>query len=339
MSLETHTQLQRPRAECADGIAINETTGLVTKPFFLVGSERSGTTLTRLMFDHHPLIAFFFEFEYAVDMMPESEGWPDLREYYEFLRPDRIFQAANVVIDEKLDYPHLVDSFLRRKRDRDNKPLVGATVHRHFDRLLRIWPDARFIHIVRDGRDVARSVIEMGWAGNMYTAVEGWIEAEMLWSRLCRDLPADRWTEIRYEALVSRPEATLTRVCEFLGVPYDPAMLDYHKYTTYGPPSPKASGQWKFKLSPDEIRLAEARIRDMLTERDYELSGHSPLEVSPAMARWLRLHNRCCRAMFRRRRYGLGLFLAQWVTRRFGPRSWQLRVQERINVIDTKYLK
>ena len=87
-------------------LAVNDqSVDMLPSPFFLVGAERSGTTLTRLMFDSHPLIAFFFEFEYSVDMMPEAQGWPDLREYHEFLRPDRIFQAANVVINEGARLP------------------------------------------------------------------------------------------------------------------------------------------------------------------------------------------------------------------------------------------
>ncbi len=337
--MNEHTATARVRFADATPDIDNHHPDMVQEPFFLVGCTRSGTTLTRLMLDHHPLLAFFFEFEYAVEKMPDHEGWPDLHEYREFLRQDRIFQAAKVVIDAELDYPRLIDSFLRQKQDRDGKPLVGATVHHHFDRLLRIWPDARFIHIVRDGRDVARSSIEMGWAGNIYTAVERWIEAELLWSKVRSQLPADRSIEIRYEALVSAPQTTLTRVCEFLGVPYDSAMLDYPAHTTYGPPSPKAAGQWKSKLSPNEVRLAEARIGDMLIERGYELSGYPPLEVSPAMARRLQIHSRYNCLKFRRKRFGTGLVLADWVTRRCGPRSMQRRVKERINAIETKYLK
>ena len=92
------------------------------------------------------------------------------------------------------------------------------------------------------------------------------------------------------------------------------------------------------ELSPNEIRLAEARIGQMLTERGYELSGHPPLEVTPAKARRLRLHSRYYRAMFRRSRYGNALFLADAVARRFGPRSWQLKIKQWINAIETSLL-
>src|SRR5262245_48875713 len=76
--------------------------GMIVQPVFLVGSERSGTTLTRLMLDHHPQIAFFFEFEYAVDWMPDSGGWPDLDAYFNSLEMDRTFQMAELTIDRSL---------------------------------------------------------------------------------------------------------------------------------------------------------------------------------------------------------------------------------------------
>jgi hypothetical protein len=303
---------------------------LVEQPLFLVGSERSGTTLLRLMLDHHPRIAFLFEFEYSVRFIPD-EGWPDLHEYHAFLESIYFSEETNMIIDKSLDYPHLIDSFLRQKRERDGKPLVGATVHYDFDRLLRIWPDARFIHLVRDGRDVARSIIEMGWAGNMYTAVDRWIDAEQLWSRVSQVVPSSRRIELQFEALVSEPEATLTKLCEFIGVSYDPAMLDYTKSTKFDPPSTKSIGQWKRKLSPKEVCLAEARIGTMLADRGYESSGYPPLTVTPLMARWLRIQDRWYRAMFRRRRYGIGLFLADFLTRRFDlTRTFRPRIERRL---------
>lgn len=139
---------------------------LITQPIFLVGAERSGTTVLRLMLDHHPQLAWHSEFEYAVDRISETGEWPHIDEYHQWLAKQRIFLDLDFKLDHTLTYPQLINSFLVQKRDRDHKPIVGATVHRHFDKVLSIWPDARFIHIVRDGRDVARSCIGMGWAGN-----------------------------------------------------------------------------------------------------------------------------------------------------------------------------
>src|SRR5262245_28549711 len=142
-------------------------TAMIERPVFLVGAERSGTTLLRLMLDHHPQIAFHFEFEFAVDRISLDGVLPALVDYHRWLISNRVFQHAGWSIDPELDYPHLVDSFLRQKQQlAGGKRLVGATVHRNFQHLRSIWPDARFVHIVRDGRDVSRSVVMMGWAGN-----------------------------------------------------------------------------------------------------------------------------------------------------------------------------
>ena len=316
---------------------MNQTGDLIKQPIFLVGAERSGTTLLRMMLDAHPQISFFYEFEYAVNRVPDPQGWPDLRHYRAYLEADRIFQDAQqevgLTIDTSLDYPHLVDSFLRQKQARDGKPFVGATIHGHFDRLRRIWPDARFIHIVRDGRDVGRSCMEKGWAGNMYMAVSPWMEVETLWKNMVKELPANCWIDVRYESLVSEPEATLTQLCTFVGVSFDPAMFNYPKNSTYGPPSPKMIGQWKRKLPPKAVQLAEARIAALLLERGYELSDFPALKVTPAMARWLRFQSRWFCAMFRRKQYGNALFLSDLVARRLGPRSWQAQVQMQLDAV------
>lgn len=312
---------------------------VLDRPVFMVGAERSGSTLLRLMLDHHPEIAFFFEFEYSVSRMPEASGWPDLAEYYEFLEGDRIFRAARLAVDRSLDYPHLIDSFLRQKRDRDGKPLVGAVVHYEYDRLLRIWPDARFIHILRDGRDVARSVIANGLAGNMYTAARTWDRAERLWSAFSRELPAGRWIEVRYEDLATKTEATLGRVCEFMGVSYDPAMLSYSEHSTYQAPSSTKVSQWKAKATPDEVRLAEVLIGDLLAERGYESSGYPPLKITGAMAARLKLQDRLYRLQHRRRIYGIRTWLAELIARRMKIRPWHKALQQKINDIEDSLCK
>jgi hypothetical protein len=292
------------------------------------------------MLDSHPKIAFLFEFQYAVTLMPEFPGWPDLDEYYTYLESDYMFQAAQLTIDKSLNYPKLINSFLCQKQDRDGKPLVGATVHYEFDKLLRIWPDAAFIHIIRDGRDVGRSVMELGWAGNMYVAVQRWIDAEALWSRLRQKLPAGQSIEVRYETLVSEPESTLSEICEFAGVPYHSAMLEYpSRGSTYASPSPKGIGQWKTKLPRRQVQLAEARIATLLTERGYELSGYPLLKVTRMMEKQLWFQNRVACAMASRRRSGTVLFLAELMARKLGLRSWQKRIARRLREHQDEVIK
>src|SRR5688572_23588798 len=101
------------------------------------------------MLDSHPELAFRYEFELAVEAMPDDERFPELDAYYEFLSNLR-WVGAPPRIDRTLDYPGLVRSFLEQKRVADGKRRVGAIVHKHFVRLPRIWPDARYVHLVRD---------------------------------------------------------------------------------------------------------------------------------------------------------------------------------------------
>ncbi|WP_013323989.1 sulfotransferase family protein [Gloeothece verrucosa] len=311
----------------------------IESPIFLVGAERSGTTLLRLMLDHHTQIAFNSEFDYVIEQVSDSGDWPELEQYYEFLDFMRYFPEASYEIDRSLSYPELVNSFLVQKKNQAGKPIVGATVHHHFDRLLWIWPKARFIHIIRDPRDVARSCIGMGWSGNVWTGVDRWLEAEKIWENLQQRIPEDRKIEIKYEILIKDFAATLTRICEFIGVPYDEAMLDYAKKTTYKSPNSSLVQQWKTKLSKQQIRLVESKIGKRLTERGYELSGLPPLTVTPLMERQLKLQDWWYRFQWRIKRFGLPLFLSDFLSRRLRIEGWQKQVKYKMNAIAINYLQ
>jgi Sulfotransferase family len=308
-------------------------------PTFLVGAERSGTTVLRVMLKHHPLLAWCQEFEYTVDLMTDRQNWPNLDSYYEYLEVHRVFRMMEFEIDRSLDYPDLIDSFLTQQRDRMGKPIIGATVHRHFDRVLRIWPDARFIHLTRDARDVARSCIGMGWAGNVWTGVERWIEAEQLWGQMCKSLPEDRRIEVTYEALITDTIPTLTRLCEFMGVAYDPAMLDYEGTSTYEAPDPSLIQQWRRKLSQHEIQLVESRVSQMLEERGYELSGLPLLTVTPMMEKKLRVQDWYGRVQHRLEVFGLPMFFADFLSRRLKLKGWQKQLRFKMNAIEISRLK
>lgn len=317
---------------------MNLDSSLVIQPIFLVGAERSGTTMLRLMLDHHPQIAWCSEFEYAVDLIEIGE-WPNLDEYHEWLASERIFIESGFKVDLSLTYPQLVNSFLVQKRDRDHKSIIGATIHRHFDKVLFVWPDARFIHIIRDGRDVARSCIGMGWAGNLWTGVKRWIDAERLWENFSRRVPAERKIEITYETLISEPVEILTSLCNFIGVPYNEEMLSYHKYTTYDYPDPRFAQQWQYKLSDLEIQLVESQIVNMLEERDYELSGLPIIHISSLTERWLKFQDWWYRWNFRLQRYGLLLFIEDYLSRRLKIGPWQKQVKQKVMAIENRHLK
>jgi sulfotransferase family protein len=300
---------------------------------FLVGSERSGTTLLRLMLDHHPEIAFEKEFDFVVTQVSDIGAFPRLDAYLEWLATVR---GADYAIDRSLDYRQLVNDFLRQKQAASNgKPHVGATVHRNFDRLRFIWPDARYIHLVRDPRDVSRSVVQKGWAGNVYQASEFWIQAENCWDSLVPQLTSAQMTEIHYEDLVMRTEAVLTEICRFVGVAYSNEMLGYRADAPqYPSPDPRLVALWRTTLAPRDVALVEARTARLMETRGYALSGHPRANVGRLKHEVLL---RC--AQLRRLRTRLGMLgprvLAMDVIgRRLGLRKLAMRAQTRINAVE-----
>jgi hypothetical protein len=307
--------------------------------YFLIGAERSGTTVLRLMLDHHPHVAWVEEFEYAVERLGDDGTYPELRSYYAWLDLHRIFRASGFVIDANLDYVGLMESFMQQRQRARGKAIVGATVHRHFDRVRFLWRAPRYIYLYRDGRDVARSCIQMGWAGNVYVGVERWIQAETLWQRLRPTLSCEQNIEIRYESLMQQPTRELQRLCEWMGLEYDVKMLEYPNDTTYTAPDPHLAQQWQHTLSPRDVRRLEARIGDMLRARGYMLSGLPPYRVTRAEQAWLRVQDRLARIYFRMARFGLRLWSLDVLTRRLHWESARRRVQLQLDEIDTAHLK
>jgi hypothetical protein len=305
-----------------------------------VGSECSGTTMLRLMLDGHPEIACASEMEFAVSELP-AEGWPPVESYVDWLQTSRIFLDTGFRADRRLPYPELMNSFLRQKLDwgGPGKHIVGGTLHRHFDRVLRLWPEARFIHLVRDPRDVAASCKEMGWAGNAWAGVEPWIATETLWEALRMGLPPQQYTELSFEDLCCDPVGALTGLCRFLGVRFHPAMLDYPKRTTYPFPEPDLAEEWKRGMAPEDVRLVEARAGALLEGRGYTASGLPRLTVTPSMERRLRRQDRWGRVRCGIRRYGLGNMVAGYVSRRLGLQGMQKRVRTWRHTIDQAHLK
>ncbi len=323
---------------------------MIERPIFLVGSERSGTTLLRLMLDSHPDILFWAEFEYATDLVNDAGNFPKLPDYYKWLQTNRNFLMDGLVIDRRLGYSALVNSFLRQFQQfgsNESKPLVGATVHHNFDRLLRIWPNARFIHIVRDGRDVSRSCVKMGWAGDGWHGARRWLTAEKLWDEMKLKVPAEDRLEVRFENLVENTAETLDSVCRFIGddvaspmeIRYHPDMMNYAVGTDYGLPDSSLVNQWHSKLSKREIQLIEARIAPLLVDRDYRLSGLPAVRVSKADRILLKVQNKWGILSRRARKYGIPLMSADLIARRLKLKRLSDRINKELSVIDIKSMK
>jgi hypothetical protein len=208
---------------------------------FVVGVARSGTTLLRLMLDAHPELAIPPEThfagrvirafgpggggsEQALDAMVSSPFWSDFGISAAELR--------RTAADLSQEGPGLLlRCFYEAYADRFDKPRWGDKTPPYLDQMLSIQqalPEACFIHVIRDGRDVALSIMPLWFGPNtVEDAARQWTNRIAGARKQASEL--DRYAEVRYEDLVRDPAATLRRLCDLLALPWDKAMLDYHR--------------------------------------------------------------------------------------------------------------
>lgn len=302
---------------------------MVAEPTFLVGAEQSGSTLLRLMLDSHPEVAFAEQIDCLIEAIGADGSLPSLSDFKIHLTNYPAFVHSGFDLDESVDFAEAVNRFLQGRQISKGASTVGATVHRHFVRALTLWPEARFIHLLRDPRDVGPARMAEGLAGNIWHALDRWVQTEDEWATLSRIVPADRLMTVRFEDLISDHDSTLTSVCRFLGVDYTSQMLRYTQDTDYQEPCHRLAGDWRDTLTEREVRLAEARVGRRLTEAGFQPSGLPPLTVTDRDLRRLQRTDRVGRAVRRVGSYGVRLTVADIAARRVGTESMQesLRVQ------------
>ena len=164
----------------------------------------------------------------------------------------------------------------------DRPPRIGEGVPHTLERLLRVFPDAQFLHIYRDGCDVVRSHLSGGFMNSVEEAGERWLHV----IRQSRNFVArhpERCHEVRYEDLITKSEPTVRGVCAFLGLEFEPAMLSsersagalgdvpewYWHQQVAAPINPKNSGKSRTYFSADEKRALQGIIGDELASLGY----------------------------------------------------------------------
>lgn len=310
---------------------------MLNPPIFVIGPLRSGTTLLRLMLNRHSKLHFFGEFEGAVSQI-NGIHWPKLDAYYDFCQTDRQMLDLDLSVDRSLSYPELVASFLAELESRSEKPFIGASVHSRIDMLPEIWPSASFIHLLRDPRDVARSCIGMGWVGNVYYGADYWIKSEKRALSVAQQVSRKQYFTVRYEELVGNPEHELGKLCDFIGIGYEPNMLNVDESSTYSRPDARYANQWERKLSQKQIVWVENKCYGQMLEKGYEPKFERKL-LNPVEKLALSIHNRLFRARHGIRRYGPGIWFSNTASRLVRNTKWQRAVQLRKNEIDRQYLK
>jgi hypothetical protein len=310
----------------------------MTSPVFILGALRSGTTLFRLMLDSHRDVANPGEVDFLFKYLKVDPAGGRWSYDVQAVRKDRIFQSFGLDIPSLEDGKEIVLRLTQQIIAHGSARLVTLNIHGHLDKALALYPSAKVVHLIRDPRDVAKSCIGMGWAGNTYYGVDQWLDTEQNWDCNVARLGREHVMQLHYEDLITDTPRQLKEVCRFIGVPFSTDMLNYPAHSTYERPDPSAVQLWKKNLSAREIALAEIKTKPLLLSRGYCLSGH-PLDPPGALERnRLFLQNKIYKWNFSRRRYGLFNCLMEKITREFA-RSHHYVFAQRINEIANRYLQ
>jgi hypothetical protein len=282
---------------------------------FVVGVPRSGTTLLRLMLDAHPELAIPPETHFipaviralrrggsadrVADRITQHRRWADFGLDAEELR-------ARIRALDPLEAGPAVRAFYELYAEGQAKPRWGDKTPGYATKMRRIakaLPEARFIHVIRDGRDVVASQARRSRRPlPVDIAARRW--KRRILSTRNRAQGVEHYAEVRYEELVADTEATLRRVCALVELPFDEAMLGYHEDAEERlaeidrdlparrgrqdlgagpriaaharadqPPDPGRIGAWRDEMAAEDAAAFEAEAGDLLDALGYARQG------------------------------------------------------------------
>ncbi len=273
--------------------------------FFIMGRPRSGTTLLSTLFDAHPNVKIPPEFPIMLPLYQKFhkvKDWDeaDIHAFVAFIFQHNVFihrTLENLKIDREaftaelmtLKHKGTIRDFLKKVNEQgysvfpkqeilrvgDKNPVYSI----YTERFLKIFPDARFICIIRDYRDnfvSMRKLSDLKLEAPILTLqVYRWRYVTKIFLR-CKKRYPERFRIIRYEDLVTNKTEVIEDLCNFIGIPYDSSVFDFHlkKEETekaYNNPlverfhgslmKPVNTGRmelYKKEMTPDEIRMADA---------------------------------------------------------------------------------
>jgi len=270
------------------------------EPVYVVGCDRSGTTLLGAMLGGHsrtlciPEAQFFHE---LVRLYYKSENPLDLAEVIKTIKAHWRFKiwefdfSEDEIINECDGVRELNDFirvFINHYASSLGKPGITYWIDhtpsnvRYAYTLSQVFPESRFIHIVRDVRGVAASVMPLPWGPNDV------LEASKIWKEQLAyglvsemTLGPEKVIRVKFENLLEKPLEVIEKLCSWLRIDFDPAMLDglgyrmprfnhnSHRLVSQKPDTRRAYA-WQTSLSGREIEIIEAETCDLLMLLGYE---------------------------------------------------------------------
>ncbi len=269
-------------------------------PLFVLGVRRSGTTLLRVMLDRHSQLAVPDESYFIPQLADRHRGAIDVGRFADDLRRIETLGEWQVPVEEvrarlRPGMPvgeaigAVYDAYAARQaktRWGDKTPMYMQ----HLGLLQRLFPDALYVHLIRDGRDAALSFLAMPegivtktWAHPRSAADFAcqW-RTEVAAARRLGDRVGARYLEVRYEELVTESQGELRRICDLAGLAFETGMLDYagrvdvsakpHQQSLTRPPTPGLRN-WRTELAPADVAAFEEIAGDILREVGYEATS------------------------------------------------------------------
>jgi protein-tyrosine sulfotransferase len=262
-----------------------------TAPIVIGGCGSSGTTLLRRMLNRHPAIVCGAE---STVFLERVTGPAELGPRMGFA-PSEIERWQR----ESRSQAEFIDRFQAACLAHARKSIWADKTPENITRVDFVWrhfPKARFVHMIRDGRDVACSLRRQSWMKLDDRSADDiaarcatyWVERVSTRHRLAGD---PRYTELRYEDLVRQPEKTLHALMETLGLEWSDRMHAPDEQDrgdpAAGPAFTSSVGRWRKELSEPEIAAVKSIAGPLLIELGYERNDSWQREtgrVTPASA-------------------------------------------------------
>jgi len=285
----------------------------------IVGSPRSGTTILRFMLDAHPELAIPPEtnflcqaadlsrsgldlrldmFDLVTQHAEEAPSWPDFE-----LSKEAYWNAIKNVepFDKTTGFREFYRLYARanhKSRCGDKTPLYAL----HIPAIKELLPEARFVHIIRDGRDVALSFRKFWCSPGESMEIQAKFWSDTVTTCRTQGLKCGHYLEVHYEQLITDPLSTLRRICDFIELRFDPQMMSYVENTpkrlkelgprilkdgivvpmedqqlrlqqlTTSPPDISRIHVWRQEMTPEETMCFEAIAGETLRAFGYELA-------------------------------------------------------------------